>query len=329
MFAMLSPILYQAAEYILLKSSFDVDQMTEILELMDIWLDFGGKLNYSQIENYINLFYKTIENKNYEAGICKMIREMCISVSYIAPSNIAQLPQMLNKLLLICISSLCPNEQEIQDIVSHQQSVNLKKHGHKNPEQKSISPLPQQNEGISQVKITDGFAEGYETTLITDSTTEALNLVNRLIGIFQTEVIIPVLSSVVKNLLTNQKWTFQYAAIMALSQVGEHVSRADELIFLMHIIENQIKHHNYLIRCACFHSIGQYCDDKKYTFQARFTNKVIEYCLNGMQDPVSFIFQNKKIIFQIFEFPEGLAGILTQIGRQSQSLCLFMPHELS
>lgn len=56
----------------------------------------------------------------------------------------------------------------------------------------------------------------------------------------------------------------------------------------MHIIEGQIKTKNHMVRSACFHAIAQYCEDKMYTFQARFSNKVIEWCLLGMEDPVSY-----------------------------------------
>jgi len=57
-------------------------------------------------------------------------------------------------------------------------------------------------------------------------------------------------------------------------------------VLLVHTLENEIKNEDYLIRCACFHSIAQFCEDKIYTFQQRFSSKIIEWCLLGLEDPV-------------------------------------------
>lgn len=181
MFSTLSDSIYKTIEFILIDSKFDEDQTGAILDEIDIWLEYGGKLNYSKMQNYIDLFYKAIEHKNFDTGVKNRIRELTITVAYIAPSNIPQMPNALKQLLLICISSLCPENDKI--------------------DQQWLMPL-------------------VDDKLVEFETTQSLSYINRLMKMFECEIILPVLSGVVRDLLLENNWTTQYAAIMALSQVS-------------------------------------------------------------------------------------------------------------
>jgi importin-5 len=50
-----------------------------------------------------------------------------------------------------------------------------------------------------------------------------MSSIDRLIGSVGSTEMLPVLSNIVQGLLTHNDWRYVYAAIMALSQVGEYI----------------------------------------------------------------------------------------------------------
>jgi hypothetical protein len=56
-----------------------------------------------------------VEHSSIDSGVKNKIRELAISVAYIAPSNVPSMPDALQKLLLISISALYPNAEKIDE----------------------------------------------------------------------------------------------------------------------------------------------------------------------------------------------------------------------
>lgn len=72
----------------------------------------------------------------------------------------------------------------------------------------------------------------------------------------------PILSEIIKELLRNQDWRHQFAAIMALSQVGEFIKDASQLISIIQITLQYLESENPMLRYAACHAAGQISNDR-------------------------------------------------------------------
>ena len=66
----------------------------------------------------------------------------------------------------------------------------------------------------------------------------------------------PILSPIVNQLLTHQDWRYKYAAIMALSQVGEYIEEVSEVKPIIDMVSPMLGDTNPMIRYAVCHAIG-------------------------------------------------------------------------
>lgn len=87
-------------------SQFTEEQVGELLEPLDIWFEYGGKLCFDKVQEYLDLLYRALSQKEFDYSVANRIREIAISVAYICPSILPNYPYAIKQLLLIAISSL-------------------------------------------------------------------------------------------------------------------------------------------------------------------------------------------------------------------------------
>ncbi len=93
-----------------------------------------------------------------------------------------------------------------------------------------------------------------------------MNAIDRIIDSVGDKETLPVLSSTVEKLLQHQDWRYNYAAIMALSQVGEYIDDVSTVQPIMDTVLKFLTSPNPVIRYGVFHAIGQISDDMKPEF---------------------------------------------------------------
>lgn len=93
-----------------------------------------------------------------------------------------------------------------------------------------------------------------------------MSSIDRLIECIGQKEMLPVLSPTVNQLLSHKDWRYKYAAIMALSQIGEYIEEVLEVKPIIDIVSPMLSDPNPMIRYAVCHAIGQIADDMKPKF---------------------------------------------------------------
>ena len=249
-FSNISSLIVQKFNWVISNGKINPSIKEKVLESLETFTYYAGKLCFSQMSLIIDSAYNILNLGLLEPGACKVIREIVINTAYIAPSFLIEDKKSVKKVLLISIGALCP-------------ALNTITEAWLNP------------------SVGDKF--------IDDETTESLDVVNRVLEVLESEAILALFSAEVQSLLQRDTWTHQYAAIMALSQVGEHVKSVEELSPIVHIVKNHLNHGNPMVRNACLHCLAQFCEDKKGDFQKKFKTDLIEWSVAGLKDSVSLI----------------------------------------
>jgi len=133
--------------------------------------------------------------------------------------------------------------------------------------------------GFLQGKDDDNDSQEFSAKYCTD-------LFNRIISTLGQERALPDLTVVVQQLAETNNWKYKYAALMALSQVGEHVEDIKEMDILVSFTLNFFKDEHPKVRYAALHCIGQLSDDKRYDFQLRFSTTIIPALIDSFEDKV-------------------------------------------
>jgi hypothetical protein len=114
-----------------------------------------------------------------------------------------------------------------------------------------------------------------------------LDFIDRLIGIFGSEKMIPFLSSYINTMLKDPNWKMRHAAIMTISQFAEYLdSQENEISNLVQIIQDNMKDPNPRIRYACCHALGQFADDLAPDFQDDYHEIYFQIILPVLKDNV-------------------------------------------
>ena len=67
---------------------------------------------------------------------------------------------------------------------------------------------------------------------------------------------LPIVSEKVQALLQHSDWRYKFAALMALSQLGEYIEEVEEAKPIIKVILSFFDHENCKIRYAVCHAIG-------------------------------------------------------------------------
>lgn len=134
------------------------------------------------------------------------------------------------------------------------------------------------------MKPKEGFNEDFEDDEDFQTTRFGMSSIDRLIGSVGSTEMLPVLSNIVQGLLTHNDWRYVYAAIMALSQVGEYIDQVDHIEPVVKVIIGYSKHKNCMIRYAVCHAIGQIADDMETKLPQRFGLSILEVLVDMMDN---------------------------------------------
>jgi HEAT repeat protein len=83
-----------------------------------------------------------------------------------------------------------------------------------------------------------------------------MSSIDRLIECIGEKDMLPILSGIVQQLFQHQDWRYKYAAIMALSQVGEYMEEIEEIRPIVETVMSMLNDQNPMIRYAVCHAIG-------------------------------------------------------------------------
>ena len=119
----------------------------------------------------------------------------------------------------------------------------------------------------------------------------AVSCINRLIMYVGSETMLQLLSDCSKTLLaennlTEESWKMKHAAIMSLSQVGEHMKDPQDVAPIITTVSQNIQHKHPRVRYACCHCLGQLCNDMAPDFQILYLVDVLPMVAKVLQDEV-------------------------------------------
>jgi len=134
-------------------------------------------------------------------------------------------------------------------------------------------------EGFLQSNDSDNDSQELSVKYCTD-------LFNRIIATLGQEESLPALSAMLQDMVNTNNWRYKYSALMALSQVGEHINDVQEMDPLVAFNLNFLKDENPKVRYAALHCIGQLSDDRRYDFQQRFSTTIIPALIDSFNDKV-------------------------------------------
>jgi hypothetical protein len=137
-----------------------------------------------------------------------------------------------------------------------------------------------------------------------------MDAVDRLISCVGEQEILPVLWTTVQKMLVHQDWRYKYAAVMALSQIGEYVEEVDNIKPIVQILLNLMGDANPMIRYACCHAFGQISDDMQPEFQEKCGMDIYPQLVVALQDPVNRVISHSEAA--LTNFLEGMT--YEQIG---------------
>lgn len=111
-------------------------------------------------------------------------------------------------------------------------------------------------------------------------------MIDQVIEVLEEELTLPLLSGLVMEMVKVDDWRYQYAALMALSQVGEYIDDIEEIDPIMKIILQFLESPHPKVRYAAIHCIGQLAADMKGDFARRYHANLIPLLLNVLNDNV-------------------------------------------
>ena len=131
-----------------------------------------------------------------------------------------------------------------------------------------------------------GFTEKDEVNSEEFPINFCIELIDRLISALDQEISLPILSSLLVEMVKTAEWKYKFVALMALSQVGEYIDDINELDPIMEFVIEFTHNEHPKVRYASLHAIGQIADDKKAAFQERYLPVILPKVLDLLQDSV-------------------------------------------
>lgn len=171
--------------------------------------------------------YSIFSNKKIESpGIKKVTCEALISYIYRLPNSVSQ-QQLKNVLEMIFIQMIDIDE----DITNEWNSP---------PE---------------------GFEDNIEDDDDFETTRFGQESIDRLVNTVGLKKIMPIMNEMINQMLVHSDWRYQFASLMALSQIGEYFDEISEIYPILQIVSRFIKSPNTKIRYAAYHVIAQVSED--------------------------------------------------------------------
>jgi hypothetical protein len=133
----------------------------------------------------------------------------------------------------------------------------------------------------------EGYNDDNEEESDFETTRFGMDAVDRLISSVGETEMLPLLWATVQRMLNHQDWRYKYAAVMALSQIGEYVEEAENIKPIVQILCSLMGDANPMIRYACCHAFGQISDDMQPEFQEKYGMDVYAKLVVALQDPVN------------------------------------------
>ncbi|CAD8204866.1 unnamed protein product [Paramecium octaurelia] len=133
------------------------------------------------------------------------------------------------------------------------------------------------------MKPAEGFNDDIQQDEDCETTRFGMSSIDRLIESIGDKEMLPVLSPIVNQLLQHQDWRYKYAAILALSQVGEYIEEVAEVKPIIDLVSPMLSDSNPMIRYAVCHAIGQIADDMKPKFQENYLHLIVPQFLTRLQ----------------------------------------------
>jgi len=136
----------------------------------------------------------------------------------------------------------------------------------------------------------EGYSEvGDEVNSHDFPITFSIELIDRFIEGLDQTVTLPILSELLVEMVKTPDWRYKFAALMALSQVGEYIDDITELDPIMEFVIEFTHNEHPKVRYASLHAIGQVADDKKATFQDRYLHIILPKILDLLNDRVPHV----------------------------------------
>eukprot|EP00331_Platyophrya_macrostoma_P022094 CAMPEP_0176443770 /NCGR_PEP_ID=MMETSP0127-20121128/22638_1 /TAXON_ID=938130 /ORGANISM="Platyophrya macrostoma, Strain WH" /LENGTH=1003 /DNA_ID=CAMNT_0017829097 /DNA_START=385 /DNA_END=3396 /DNA_ORIENTATION=+ len=130
--------------------------------------------------------------------------------------------------------------------------------------------------------------EGFLEDILDDSDNAGVkfscHIIDRLICWVGVNPTLVILSTMVQTMMGSPNWRFKFAALMALSQVGEYVGELEELGPIVALVIKFLNDDHPKIRFAACHVIGQLSDDCEPHFQSKYHQDVIPALLGKLND---------------------------------------------
>lgn len=150
----------------------------------------------------------------------------------------------------------------------------------------------------------EGYNEDSEEKGDFETTQFGMDAIDRLIAAVGEQELLPLLSMTVEKMLASADWRYKYAAVMALSQVGEYIEEAANIKGIVGILLGLMGDANPMIRYACCHAIGQISDDMQPQFQEHYGKDVYQKLLVALKDPVNRVVSHSAAA--LTNFLEGM-----------------------
>ena len=116
-----------------------------------------------------------------------------------------------------------------------------------------------------------------------------MSLIDEVIRVLEEEETLPLLSNLVLDLVKVNDWRYHYAALMALSQVGEYVDEVKEFDPLVPLIMRFLENNHPKVRYAACHCFGLIASDMKGQFVSRFYQTIIPALITMLNDPIPHV----------------------------------------
>jgi len=151
----------------------------------------------------------------------------------------------------------------------------------------------------------EGFSDEHENGEVdTDEINFGIQSVYRLMSAIGEKAMLPILASLVQQMMTNPDWRYQNAAIMALSQVGEYIDDIEQVKPIMNMVISFHDNKNPRIRHSVCHCIGQISDDMNPKIQEIYSEQVLSIMSKLLYDPVPRVVSNAAAC--LANFVEGM-----------------------
>ena len=113
-----------------------------------------------------------------------------------------------------------------------------------------------------------------------------MSLIDRIVDSLDKEKTLPMFSALILEMVKVDNWSYQYTALMSLSQIGEYVDDLTQLEPIIEFILNFIQNQSPKVRYAAVHCIGQFAEDCRPGFQDKYGKAVLPALYQSLGDSI-------------------------------------------